>query len=114
MGSVAAEVNEGGTLRGDRVDSAHSRIYDVYTEVATVKTQLAKWGNSLAVRIPKAAAEAAKFKAGDNLDLDVDSDSVTIRKEKRRPTIEELARGITTQNRHGETDWGERVGSEEW
>lgn len=79
-----------------------------------MKTQLAKWGNSLAVRIPKAAAEAAKFKAGDNLDLDVDSDSVTIRKEKRHLTIGELARGITAQNRHGETDWGDAVGNEDW
>jgi len=90
------------------------RIYNVYTEIGIVKTQIAKWGNSLAVRIPKAAAEAARFKEGDSLDLDVDSDSVTIRKKKRRATIEELVRGITAENRHGETDWSERVGNEEW
>jgi antitoxin MazE len=81
----------------------------------TMKTQIAKWGNSLAVRIPKAAAQAANLKAGDNLDLDVGrAGSLTLRKKKRRPTLKELLRGITPENRHPETDWGERVGNEEW
>lgn len=80
-----------------------------------MKAQIAKWGNSLAVRIPKAAADAAKLKAGDDLDLDIErSGSLTLRKKKRRPTLKELMRGMTKQNRHPETDWGERVGNEEW
>jgi antitoxin MazE len=80
-----------------------------------MKTQIARWGNSLAVRIPKAAAEAAELRAGDDLDVDVEgSGSVTIRKAKRKPTLKELVRGITAENRHGETNWGERVGNEEW
>jgi antitoxin component of MazEF toxin-antitoxin module len=32
-----------------------------------MKTQLAKWGNSLAVRIPKPVADAAQFSSGDSL-----------------------------------------------
>jgi antitoxin MazE len=28
--------------------------------------------------------------------------------------LEELVAGITPQNRHGETDWGEAVGKESW
>jgi antitoxin MazE len=86
----------------------------MYTRMA-MKAQIAKWGNSLAVRIPKAAADAAKLKAGDDLDLDIErSGSLTLRKKKRRPTLKELMRGMTKQNRHPETDWGERVGNEEW
>jgi len=80
-----------------------------------MKTQLAKWGNSLAVRIPKPVAAAAKLKAGDDLEVDVDkSGSVSIRKPKLRPTLEELVDGITPENRHGETDWGNPVGKEAW
>jgi antitoxin component of MazEF toxin-antitoxin module len=34
-----------------------------------MKTQLSKWGNSPALRIPKPVAEAAKLRVGDTLDL---------------------------------------------
>jgi len=80
-----------------------------------MKTQLAKWGNSLAVRIPKPVVAAAKLKAGDDLEVDVDeAGSVSIRKQQLRPTLEELVRGITPENRHGETDWGNPIGKEAW
>ncbi len=80
-----------------------------------MKTQLAKWGNSLALRIPKSVAEAAKLRDGDTLLLDVEAPgSVRLRKPRQRPTLEELVARITDENRHGETDWGELVGAEVW
>jgi antitoxin MazE len=86
----------------------------MYIQMA-MKAQIAKWGNSLAVRIPKAAADAAKLKVGDDLDLSIErTGSITLRKKKRRPTLKELMRGMTKENRHPETDWGGRVGNEEW
>jgi len=80
-----------------------------------MKTQIAKWGNSLALRIPKPVAEAAKLHNGDTLDLDVEGPgAVRMRKPKHKPTLEELVARISDQNRHGETDWGEPVGAEVW
>jgi antitoxin MazE len=80
-----------------------------------MKTQLAKWGNSLAVRIPKPVAVAAKFRTGDDLEVDVEGPGrVRIRKPKRKPTLEELVARITPENQHSETDWGEPVGKELW
>lgn len=80
-----------------------------------MKTQLAKWGNSLALRIPKSVAEAAKLRDGDTLVLDVEAPgSVRLRKPRHKPTLEELVARITDENRHGETDWGEPVGAEVW
>ena len=80
-----------------------------------MKTQLAKWGNSMAVRIPKAVAEAAKLRPGDHLELAVeDSGVVTIRKKKGTPTLKDLLRGMTSENLHGETDWGAPAGKELW
>jgi len=80
-----------------------------------MKTQLSRWGNSLALRIPKSVAEAAKFRDGDTLDLDVEAPgSVRMRKPKHKPTLEELVGRITDDNRHGESDWGEPVGAEVW
>ena len=78
-----------------------------------MKTQLAKWGNSLALRIPKSVAEAAELRDGDTLVLDVEAPgSVRLRKPRHKPTIEELVARITDENRHDETDWGEPVGAE--
>jgi antitoxin MazE len=90
-------------------------IYFVYTREAQMKTQLAKWGNSLAVRIPKPVAEAAKLRTGDTLHLDVEgSGAVRIRKAMHEPTLRDLVRAITAENRHAETDWGSPVGNELW
>jgi antitoxin MazE len=80
-----------------------------------MKTQLAKWGNSLAVRIPKPVAVAAELRMGDDLEVDVEGPGrVRIRKPKRKPTLEQLVAGITPENQHSETDWGEPVGKELW
>jgi len=39
-----------------------------------MRTQMVKWGNSLAVRIPKPVAEAAKLKEGDSLEVEVSAE----------------------------------------
>jgi len=58
-------------------------ILCIYKERLAVKTQLAKWGNSMAVRIPKAMAEAARLRPGDHLEMAVeDSEALRIRKKK--------------------------------
>lgn len=47
--------------------------------------QVAKWGNSLAVRLPKKLVEQLGLKAGDELDFVVaDQGRIEIRKEDRR------------------------------
>jgi antitoxin MazE len=80
-----------------------------------VKTQLAKWGNSMAVRIPKAIAEAARLRPGDHLEMAVeDSGTLRIRKKKVKTKLSELVRGITLENLHCESDWGPPAGKELW
>jgi len=80
-----------------------------------VKTQLAKWGNSMAVRIPKAMAEAARLRPGDHLEMAVeDSGALRIRKKKGKQKLSQLVRGITPENLHRESDWGGPAGKELW
>lgn len=80
-----------------------------------MKTQLAKWGNSMAVRIPKTVARVAKFRPGDEVEMEVErSGAVKISRAKREPTLAQLVAGITEENRHGEVDWGKPVGNEAW
>jgi len=79
------------------------------------KTRLATWGNSMAIRIPKPVADAAKLHPGDLLELAVEgAGNVRIRKPRHKPTLEELVRGIRAENLHSETDWGAPVGKELW
>ncbi len=78
-----------------------------------MKTQVAKWGNSMAVRIPKNVAEAAKLCPGDNLKLSVEGSGVVrIRKKKETSKLRDLVREITAANLHTETDWGAAEGKE--
>ncbi len=80
-----------------------------------MKTQLSKWGNSMAVRIPKAVAEAARLRPGDQLEMAVeDSGTLRIRKKQGKPKLSQLVRGITPANLHGESDWGAPAGKELW
>jgi antitoxin MazE len=80
-----------------------------------MKTQIAKWGNSIAVRIPKTVAQAAKLRLGDHLEMAVeDSGVVRMRKKERTLSLKNLIHEITAENLHTETDWGEPQGKELW
>ena len=78
-----------------------------------LKAQLAQWGNSLAVRIPKPVAAAAKMQRGDRLEIKVAGPgAIQIVAAKPARSIAQLNRGITPQNCHVATDWGEPAGRE--
>jgi antitoxin MazE len=80
------------------------------------KAQVAKWGNSLAVRIPKDVAEQARLREGDSIVIEALEGRVEVRATEKIPTLEELVAQITPENRHAETDWGRDRGKEvvEW
>ncbi len=48
--------------------------------------QIAKWGNSLAVRIPKAVAERAHLREGERLEMSVNEDGAVVLR-PARPAI---------------------------
>ena len=77
-------------------------------------TRLAKWGNSLAVRIPKHIAAEANVQDGDAVDVSIEDGTIVVRRVVKRYTIEELVADMPRDNRHGETDWGPPVGKEVW
>jgi antitoxin MazE len=75
------------------------------------KARVVQWGNSLAVRIPKALAERAHIKEGDLIFIEALND-VKLRPAEKVPTLEELVAKISPQDRHEETKWGAAVGNE--
>jgi antitoxin MazE len=79
-----------------------------------MRTQVGKWGNSLAVRIPRGYVQEMKLKEGMDLDVSFADGELILRPIARAYSLDELVRGITPENRHDETDWGESVGKESW
>lgn len=76
---------------------------------------VAKWGNSLAIRIPKSVAEQAHVTEGIAIDFSVEGNSIIITPQKRRKyTLDELLEGMTPENFHSEFETGNAVGNEDW
>jgi antitoxin MazE len=76
-----------------------------------------KWGNSLAVRIPKPVAEDAHFEVGDALEIAVAADGVVeLHRVGAVPTLAQMVDQITPENRYREVSAGAETGREivEW
>lgn len=79
--------------------------------------QIVKWGNSLAVRIPKPVAEQAGVREGDPITIEAQEGRIQVRQRKPKlPTLRELVAQIKPENRYEETAPGAEVGRErvEW
>ena len=82
---------------------------------APIETAIAKWGNSIGVRIPRSVAEQAKLHEGDQVSVQIEGPGIiVIRAAKKEVTLDNLVSQITPKNRHGETDWGGPQGHEVW
>lgn len=78
--------------------------------------QIVKWGNSLAVRIPKPVAEEAGVGNGDAVTIEATDGHIAVRKKNQPPSLKELVARITPENRYGEVVTGQARGKEliEW
>ena len=80
-----------------------------------MQTMIQQWGNSLALRIPKAFAQQANVKKGSRIKLTVEKNRLVMEPvEKKKITLKELLAGVTPENIHPETDWGKPMGKEIW
>jgi antitoxin MazE len=82
-----------------------------------MQAQVLKWGNSLAVRIPKPIADSAQLRLGDPLEIAVAADGVVqIHRVGEIATLAELVAQITPENRYEEVCAGPEIGREavEW
>ena len=63
-----------------------------------MRTEIARWGNSLAVRLPKQVLEQAGLAEGAAVELVVEAGTVVLRPTKPRYSIDKLIAGITPEN----------------
>ena len=78
-------------------------------------TKVQKWGNSLALRIPKSFAEETEIADGSEVEISVqDGDLVVHSVRKRKFDLDALLKQVRKENLHKEIDVGDPVGNEIW
>jgi antitoxin MazE len=80
-----------------------------------MKSRVQKWGNSLALRIPKSFAEEAGLRADAAVELSLVEGALVVRRVAPEPlTLEQLLLGITDDNMPSDWDTGPAIGKELW
>jgi antitoxin MazE len=80
-----------------------------------MRVQIQKWGNSLALRIPKPFAEEAEVREGTVVNLSLaEGKLVAVPDVKGRYTLKQLLSKVTKDNLHEEVSFGSAVGREAW
>lgn len=74
-----------------------------------------KWGNSLAVRLPKSIAEECGIVADSPVEIMRDNDIIIIKPVQRKNfSLDTLLAEVTEENRHFEVVTGKPAGKEIW
>ena len=80
-----------------------------------MRTRVQRWGNSLALRIPKSFANEAKLEQDAVVDMSlVDGKLVVQPIHAPELTLEQLLAKVSEENLHGEVDLGPAAGKEAW
>jgi antitoxin MazE len=80
-----------------------------------MKTRVQKWGNSLALRIPKSFANEVGLQRETSVEISLDDGRLIVTPvSKPKPTLKQLLAKISKDNLHPEVDTGTAVGNELW
>lgn len=88
--------------------------------VTSMNTNLSKWGNSAAVRIPKAILEKLNIDSNNfeniSFNMDVEGNKLIMEKKQEKTKFQLLAEKSKGEklNPKIDIDWGHTVGKEEW
>ncbi len=76
-----------------------------------MQTTVSKWGNSLAVRLPRHIADEMKLVDGSTVTVEVDDGSIRVTPSRKKFKLSELLAG---HDKAAEIDWGGAKGEEAW
>jgi antitoxin MazE len=90
-------------------------IFIVDTEGQKMRTRVQKWGNSLAIRVPKSFADEIGLAQYSSIQLMTKEGAlVVIPEHEPRWKLEELLEKVTEDNIHREWETGSAEGDELW
>jgi len=80
-----------------------------------MRTRIQKWGNSLALRIPKSFATEVGLHRETSVEISLaDGKLVITPVAKPKLTLKQLLAKVTKENLHHEVDTGPAIGNETW
>ena len=79
-----------------------------------MRTKVQKWGNSLAVRIPKPFAEGAGLRPTSEVEVSLENGEVRLTPVRPQWKLRQLLSEVSKKNLHSEFDSGPAVGREAW
>jgi len=80
-----------------------------------MRAKIQKWGNSLALRIPKGYAQDANLENNSEVDIYLEDNQIVIKPVSREnKSLEELLAGVNEKNIHSEVETGSAEGKEIW
>ena len=80
-----------------------------------MKTRIQKWGNSLALRIPKSFATEVGLQRETTVELSMANGRLVITPiANPKLTLKQLLAKVTKENLHHEVDTGYTIGNEAW
>ena len=79
-----------------------------------MKTTIQKWGNSLAIRIPKNISRDTRVSEGSIIDIMVENGKIILNPSPSEYSLKELLKNVTSENIHSEISTGDYVGCEIW
>ena len=80
-----------------------------------MKKRVGKWGNSLAIRIPKAFAVEIGLEEDSAVELSLVNGELVVAPKSRTPLrLDQLLEQVTEENMHDEVRTGPAVGREGW
>ena len=79
-----------------------------------MKATIQKWGNSLAIRIPKNITKDSRVSEGSNIDIMVENGKIILSPSPKEYSLKELLKKVTNENIHSEISTGDYIGGEIW
>lgn len=80
-----------------------------------MRTQVQKWGNSLALRIPKSFAVEVGLEKETTVDVSLSDGTLVVTPVTNpKPTLRQFLSKVNKKNLHHEIDSGNVVGNETW
>jgi len=79
-----------------------------------VQARVQKWGNSLAVRIPKSFAMQSNLGQDSLVEMSIENGKIVLLPIQPEMDLAQLLESVTEENRHAETQTGTTVGREIW